>query len=166
MKKTLLTVICISLFLFSCDRKSEVKKPSGISVTIDGVDKSYNVFPYANLYDGEAKGSNIILTAASNKESIGDSFQLEIKANSPLTKGTYYNDGSNMYLAIIYFVPNFNIFGPKAYVTDLGGTHKSTITITSISKTNIQGTFSAQLMRDDNTTMNVDNGKFNFDIPQ
>ncbi|MDB5157659.1 MAG: hypothetical protein JWR50_2366 [Mucilaginibacter sp.] len=163
MKKTLLIAFCLSLFLFSC-KKSEAPKNT-VTLSVDGANKKYSVGAVATIGDYIAEGSNLFLAGYTNENNIAESIQITISANSSIAKGVYRNDGKNGALRIIYYPSDYTLAKQNSYITDLSGIYESTVTITSISNSNVQGTFSGQLvLNGGNTVKTISDGKFNVNI--
>jgi hypothetical protein len=96
---------------------------------------------------------------------------LNLPNANAIIKGTYPIASSNnnppvrVEVSYGYYDPSSNgLFQP--YITDHSGAHPSKITITSISSTNVQGTFSGTLIYSNcgTSTKTVTNGKFNVNI--
>jgi len=163
MKKTLLIAICFSLFLFSC-KKSEAPKNT-VTFTVDGINKKY---PNASASIGDylAQGSNLSFVAYTDANNIAESISFTITANTSLTKGgVYRTDDKTGAVRITYYPSDYTLAKQNSYLTKFGGQYVSTITITSLSDTNVQGTFSGQLvLNGGNTVKTISDGKFNATI--
>lgn len=164
MNKTLLIAICFLLFLFSC-KKSEAPKNT-LTFSVDGASEKY---PNASASIGDylAQGSNLLVSGYLDANNIAGSMQFTIIANSSIAKGVYSNDGKTGSLKIIYYPSDYTLAKQNSYITDLSGAHPSTVTITSLSDKNVQGTFSGQLiLNGGNTVKTISDGKFNADFQQ
>jgi hypothetical protein len=166
MKKPLLITICILLAFSSCKKSSDVPANT-ISATIDGVDESFNTNQSARLGSSIDLNSNLLISGSSASGTGADGIGITIESNSTIVKGSYNNAGTNNsgFTSILYSKGPSLLIDPNIYTTDVNGNYPTTITITSMSNTNIQGTFSGQLLfKDGKTVKSVTNGKFNLDI--
>ncbi|WP_426671551.1 hypothetical protein ACPPVU_09960 [Mucilaginibacter sp. McL0603] len=167
MKKLLLFTICVTLAFSSCKKSSSDIPVNTISATIDGVDESFNTNPIAELGTAISLNSNLIISGGNGSGTGSDSMAITIESNNTLAKGSYTNASTNnsSYVSVLYNKGPFSLAHPSYYTTDVNGAYPTTVTITSMSSTNIQGTFSGKLLFTDGTTVkNVTNGKFNLTI--
>jgi hypothetical protein len=164
MKKILLFTICVTLAFSSCKKSSSDIPANTISATIDGVDESFNSNPIAELGTAIRLNSNLLISGSNGSGTGSDSMAITIESNNTIVKGNYINTGSD-FISVLYNKGPFSLSNPNTYSTDINGTYPTTVTITSMSSTNIQGTFSGKLLFKDGTTVkNVTNGKFNLTI--
>jgi hypothetical protein len=175
--KTLLILSACVLFIFSsCKKKTDVLPAAAntISATVDGVNMNFNVNASARVV-GDFEGTgNIDLViqgfTATGLPSNSMGISLITANTSSIINGTYTaasaNNAPPIWAALSYtsqdpasnpIVQNFvtsNIAFPLS------------ITITSISKTNVQGTFSGVMtdLNNGSNTKTVTSGKFNVNI--
>jgi hypothetical protein len=167
MKKLLLFTICVTLAFSSCKKSSSDIPANTISATVDGVDESFNTSPIAELGTAISLNSNLLISGSNGSGTSSDSMGITIESNNTIVKGSYTNASTNnsSYVSVLYNKAPFSLSNPNIYSTDINGTYPTTVTITSMSSTNIQGTFSGKLLFKDGTTVkNVTNGKFNLTI--
>jgi hypothetical protein len=167
MKKLLLFTICVTLTFSSCKKSSSDIPANTISATVDGVDESFNTNPIAELGTAISLNSNLIISGSNGSGTGSDSMGITIESNNTIIKGSYTNASANnsSYVSVLYNKGPFSPSNPTVYSTDVNGDYPTTVTITSMSSTNIQGTFSGKLLLSDGTTIkNVTNGKFNLTI--
>jgi hypothetical protein len=168
MKKTLICVIAILSFCASCKKSSS--DPSNtpantITATVDGVSENFNTSVYAKIGTGIRINSALIISGSNSSASGSDLISLTLNTNNTIDKGDYTNNGSNGVTSIVYSKGVSTLANPNFYATDVNGVYLSTITITSISNTNVQGTFSGKLVfPDGKTTKMVTDGKFNVNV--
>lgn len=168
MKKTLLFLISILFICASCKKGSS--DPSNtpvntITATVDGVAVSFNTAIYAKIGTGLRINSALIISGSNGSASGADLISLTLNTNNTIVKGDYTNNGSNGVTSIVYSKGVSTLANPNFYATDVNGIYLSTITITAISNTNVQGTFSGKLVfTDGKTTKSVTDGKFNVSI--
>ncbi|HZX58789.1 MAG TPA: hypothetical protein VFE54_08690 [Mucilaginibacter sp.] len=169
MKNLLLFSVCLLLIFTSCKKKAEVIPVNTITATVDGTLLTFN----ANVTGGKgyAEGITTIhvsgFTTADNTAAIIGISISSTDANA-LQKGTYTFSSTNthptVYPYLVYNTPVDNA-SQQPFTTDATGVQITTITITSVSSTNIQGTFSGVLLHAfASDTKTVANGKFNVNI--
>jgi hypothetical protein len=164
MKKILLFTICIALAFSSCKKSSSDVPANTISATIDGVDESFNTNPIAELGTAIRLNSNLLISGGNGSGTGSDSMAITIESNNTIVKGSYTNAGSD-FISVLYNNGPFSLANPTYYTTDVTGVYPTTVVITSMSSTNIQGTFSGKLLFNKGTTVKtVTNGKFNLTI--
>ena len=166
MKKPLLIAICILLAFTSCKKSSDVPANT-ISATVDGVDESFNTNTNAQLGTAIALNSVLNIAGSSASGTGADIIGMTIESNGTIVKGSYSNSAVNnsTFTSMLYTKGPFLLSDPNIYSSGVNGNYPTTITITSMINTNIQGTFSGKLLFKDGTTVkSVTNGKFNLDI--
>jgi hypothetical protein len=176
MKKFLLPFVCILFVFGSCKKKNEVIPANTITATVDGVTTTYNINISAHLatflYGGTSSTSLAIQgSTATHAPAGGIAISITSSKASAITKGTFTVDSRNnnppvyVGLAYTYYDPSSND-PDQPYLTDPNWIMPTTITIRSISSTNVQGTFSGTLVYSQGgaSTKTVTNGKFNVDI--
>lgn len=178
MKKILLISACVIFAFASCKKDSSKKIASNtITATVGGTNTSFNTSAEAEL--ASDSGAYIMVIAGlTGTTSSAQSMVVGLLSDQPFVKGTYTFDESTD--------PNtITVLPSIAYLTNTSGDESSefesnteidlgnstlsttaTVTITSISTTNIQGTFSGLLVNDGDgtTTKSVTNGKFNVTL--
>jgi len=167
MKKPLFITICLLLAFTSCKKNSSDAPANTISATIDGVVESFNTGGGAQLGTAVQLNSNLVITGANGVAAGSDVMSITISSNTSIAEGVYTNSGANNagFTSILYSKGPFSLTNPNIYATDVNGTHLTTVTITSLSSTNIKGTFSGQLLLNGGSTVKaVTNGKFNLSI--
>ena len=164
--KLLLFSACVILAFSSCKKESKTTTTTTatLSATIGGVNETFNSSLTAqSIYNNP--GYTIGITGFRGAGTNPDGLQLAVNSDKPIAKGVYTissqtsTDPSNLPLIIYY--KSTGTFG-----TDVSGVNVTTITITSISSANVQGTFSGVLISEtgDNTTQTITDGKFNVNI--
>ncbi|WP_426669642.1 hypothetical protein ACPPVU_00065 [Mucilaginibacter sp. McL0603] len=169
MKKLLFLAAGVLFVLYSCKKSTPAVTPltNGISATINGVNETFNFAAFAeSTQDGLGSGYEIIFLAAKDPS---NSSGIKVIVNFPNqpTIGTYSFDPTN----VNNLGPEINYFnsdGPDNRLNAYGtsdGPYTGTVTITSLSSTNVQGTFSGTLHEQDQSsavhTVTITNGKFN-----
>ena len=156
----------ILLFVYSCKKKSS--SPSGtsgtITATVNGSPQTFNNILIAK--DTTATGIYIItISGATSLTSNTTELGITIDGDSAIIKETYFlNSGgnSNDLPGLAYTVGSTTV-----YETDVSGADQTTITITSISANNVQGTFSGVLpliTGSGSSTATITNGVFNVNF--
>lgn len=171
MKQLFLFSACI-LFVFSSCKKDSNKSTNTttptntITATINGVSQTFATSVTAQLVNNDPIYTlGITGFKASGTNPVG--LQLAVNSDKVITKGTYTissQPGSDpsVYPIIIYYAST------GTFANDESSTDVTTITITSISGTNVQGTFSGVLVPQlgDGAKQTVTDGKFNVNITQ
>jgi hypothetical protein len=178
MKKILLFSACV-LLVFSACKKDSAKTASSntITATVGGSNINFSTNATGEL--ATDSGAYVLAVGGlTGTSSSAQSIVVGLLSDKPFVKGTYTFDTSTD--------PNtITVLPSIAYLTNTSGDESSefdsntdiylqnstlsttcTVTITSISSTNIQGTFNGLLTNDgDNTTTKtVTNGKFNVGL--
>jgi hypothetical protein len=167
MKKTLLFTICTFLFLASCKKSSSVAPTNTLSATIGGTEESFNTNIFAQNGEGVALNSALTVFGYNGSGTGADELIITMNTNKAITTGTYSNAPSSTdgFISIFYSKGPVNALSPNQYTSDVNGAYLTTVKITSISGTNVQGTFNAQLLYTDGKTVkSVTNGKFNVNL--
>jgi len=174
MKRLLLFSFCIAFALYSCTNKAAVKPDNpvladSISATIDGANENFNTIDSAG-YLNTASFYSMSITAKNGTSATADKIQLDIFNPTPITVGTYaltpgsYNPP---FVPLIIYYTNGGSNLADDYVIDYTGAHQIAITITYISSSKVQGTFSGTLVvaaGTSGTTKTITNGKFDVYI--
>jgi hypothetical protein len=168
MKNLLILLIFIFFIFTSCSKKADVVPVGTLSANIGGVNMNFNAYAtYSSPASSKSNQLNIDGNInAPNSPGIG----LSIAANGgAIGPGKYsVTDIANNppFLVMLDYYIQPTGMGIKLYITDPNNVQPVKITITSISSTSVQGTFSSVLLEDQNraNTLSVTNGKFNVQI--
>lgn len=170
MKRLLFPAVCIFFILTSCKKKNDVVPiPVGtLSATVGG--KNINFDAVANYSIPAASTIKQLNIASTKLGKLGTSdfilnYNITISpVNGIVVKGTYTNAGLGNHFPFVtmdYIVPEY------LYLSDTS-IQSAVVTITSITDTNVQGTFTGTLYKagDHTNAVSVINGKFNANIRQ
>lgn len=160
--------IGIALIWLSCKNGTEVVDlNSPIVATINQVTENFNTVDSSG-YRNTSTYYSAFISARNGTMATADKMELDIYSPNPIAVGTYmltkdYNPPFG--ILIIYKVNGSSNFADD-YVVDYTGNHPASITISSLSSTNIQGSFSGTLVAANNSgaTKTITNGKFNIAI--
>ncbi len=167
MKKLLFYSVCLLVMLASCKKNKSVAPSNTITATVGGTTETFNKIILAQLSNGLELGSSLIISAASSGDENADGMSIVLNLNNSITNQAYTNTGNFGEVSVTYVKGPTSFVNPNAYSTDPNGTYLTTVTITSLSNTNVQGTFSGQLLFSDGKTVkSVTNGKFNVNLSQ
>ena len=164
MRKYLFCSVCIILTLTSCSKKgsSPVVNSNTISATIDGVDESFNTIAVAKNIS-VSQGYSLFFAGTNGTSSTADAFSITVDGLQPITTGTFDLSGGasgNYFPGMAYTQP-----GSIIYEQDLSGANPTIVTITTLTATNVQGSFSGKLVLYSGSgvpaTKTITNGKFN-----
>ena len=171
MKKTVWLLALAPLLMFaSCTKDSGSIKDNSIKASIDDTARTFN-FAATATYVSTASPYSLVLyagTGASSNEGVTLSIS---QTGIPITAGTYTQSGG----AGVYVIGG--VYNPGTTVTseiygagfNVGADPQFTITITSISATNVTGTFSGAFYDNSGFGSNkkvFSNGQFNLAIQQ
>ena len=167
--KKLFILPVFALFVFASCKKSSSSPSSGtgsISATIDGKAETFNTDALA--INSSSNGVyEIAIAGYQGAVGTSDQMGLAIAGTSAITAGSTYTFGTAApdELSIGYLQSS----GTIEYADDINSnTNVATVTKTSLTSTNIQGTFSGMLMlysgTSSATTKTVTNGKFNVNF--
>ena len=175
MKFFLPLAICLLFVFSSCGKKADVIAPANtnnISATVDGANVSFNAEAAARVVTNEPGAYPYLLDITGATSTAGNNaiIVITVSSENPITTGTYISSDTNpgpvSFSGLTYQqdVAGSQIANP--YITDNSGHYPTTVTITSISSTNVQGTFSGTLVYSigGSQTETVTNGKFNMTI--
>jgi hypothetical protein len=171
--KKLFAIAVLGLVLVSCKKSSSGGGPS-ISATLSDTSFSFNQGFEGTVYND---GKEVeIWSANTTNAATAKEFYLQLRSNTALTAGVY-TDTANLYIplptisrhASLRVEPYAGSTGPIDYDFYTIGlvSNPFTVTITSITPTSIQGTFSGKLYLDGDSTTTADsirvitNGRFN-----
>ncbi|HVS92539.1 MAG TPA: hypothetical protein VHE59_10925 [Mucilaginibacter sp.] len=162
MKKSifLLIPLCLLLGLSSCKKNSS--KPANaagtLTVTVGGKAQTFNVGATAHL--DNTGGVNTLGIMGLQSTGTANSLIITVSSSGPITAKSYTDADSEAQLS-------YTLASGAAYQDDGTGGTTSTVTIKSITSTNVQGTFSGTLMLINGTgaaTQTLTNGSFNLSI--
>jgi hypothetical protein len=169
MKKLFLFAVCLAFIWQSCNKNTApvVAASSAISATIDGTNESFNTIDSSG-YRNTATYYSAFISAKTATSATADKMELDIYSPNAIAVGTYSltkNYNPPFGILIIYKINGSSNFA-NDYVIDYTGNHPASITVSSISSTNIQGAFNGTLIAADNSgaTKTITNGKFNVDV--
>ena len=169
MKKLLIPAICIAFIFCSCGKKSTPAPAvpvKGIYATIDGTNRVFNykdsiLFAHNSFYQ----------LAVTGYITPGDTtfvFGFGITSTSPITTGTYKLTGSPTVI-YLYYQASAGSSYYNSFAANSSTMYPASITITAVSSSNIQGTFSGTFLNDGDGRGNpnnlsvITNGKFDLD---
>jgi hypothetical protein len=161
MKKILLFSACV-LLVFSACKKDSAKTATSTSITATIGSSNLNFSTAAVAQVISSNGIYAIQIIGSNGTgSSAQGVSIDIQSDKPIVKGTYSVTDTSSFTDITY-VENPSVSTPVSFSSSTIGT----VTITSISSTNVQGTFSGTLVsnQDNTTTQTLSNGKFNVGV--
>lgn len=160
MKKfKLLLPLCLLLVLFSCKKHSTSTNTVGtLTVTIGGKAQTFNVGAEAHL--DNSSGFYTLGIIGVQSTGTANSMILTITSSSPITAKSYTDADSEAQMS-------YTLAAGSIYQDDGTDGTSATVTIKSISNTNVQGTFSGTLALISGTgasTETLTSGTFNLDI--
>jgi len=172
MKQFLFFPACLLLLFLSCKKDSNRSTPkptNTLSATIDGVNETFTDSLEADtVINVNDPKYTINVTGLRGSGASREGLSFSVNSDSPVTKGTYSitsqtNTGRTTFPYIVYWKGEPNAF---TFGTDESGVNITSITITSINNSNVQGVFSGVLISGPfyNTSRTVTNGKFNVNI--
>jgi len=167
MKKTLLLALFIIVSISACKKSASVAPANTLSATFNGVTESFNTNLFGQNGSGVTLNSSLSILGANGSASGSDVLSITLTTNNTITTGTYTNapNSNDGFVSIVYNVGPFSLVNPNTYTSDVNGNYLTTVKITSINSTNIQGTFTAQLLYTDGKTVKtVTDGKFNVKL--
>jgi hypothetical protein len=170
MKKSLFFLLGMSVLLFSCKKSASSGNGGGtISASINGVNETFNTDASA-LQVNAAGTYNIEVAGYHGAAGASDQLAFSIGGTQAIKSGTYqYSYANPNSDAVDLIFVQYSSGGNNQFVSDPSNTtNPVTVNITSISSTNIQGTFNGVLpsFSGGSGTETVTNGKFNVSIKQ
>jgi hypothetical protein len=181
MKNFLFLSACVILAFASCKKDAaKTTTTNTITATVGGSNINFSTTAIGEL--ASDTGAYVLeIVGLTGTSSSAQSMAVGLLSDAPFVKGTYtFNSADTTstvtVFPIIEYIKNLSgddsyIFGTNAGInigdgSYVGPTSTTTVTITSISSTNVQGTFSGILVNegDNTTTETVTNGKFNVDL--
>lgn len=175
MKKFLLFTAFIATVFASCVSKAKVdpiKPPFAdtISATVDGVNESFN-----SLDTIRYNNPNSLYFSGTNADNADKMILILGSTGSSIDTGTYNSVyGGPKGLEILYGVGPGNTANNYYYTYDISGgaSFDAIVKVTSVTSTNIKGTFSGTVVLESSVltaspvTKTITNGKFNLAIKQ
>jgi hypothetical protein len=160
----------MSILLFSCKKSASSGNGSGtISATVNGVNETFNTEALA-VQLNTAGTYFIEITGSQGTVGSSDQLTFSIGGTQAIIPGTYQISTSNTSRDATYLTFTQYASGSgNEYITDPpNATYPFTVIITSVSSTNIQGTFSGVggNINGGPNTETLSNGKFNVSIKQ
>jgi hypothetical protein len=163
MKKNLIFVSCILLVFISCKKDQGIAPVNTISASIDGVDESFNTNPFAQLGEGITLNSSLSIFGTNGSTKGADVLSITMITGQAIVKGSYTSGNNSVGLVSIQYSDGpFSAANFNSYATDPNG-NATTVVITSLTSTNVQGTFSGRLVYG-SASKTVTNGKFNLTL--
>jgi hypothetical protein len=167
MTKLAASSLLLALVLLASCKKSSSPTPTGgtITATVDGTPMTFNNVLVAK--DTAYLGAYLLTCsgASSLTSSSAPELSLTVDGTSAITTGTYSigPSGNTANLPAMSYSQGTTL----VYESDVTGTYESSIVITSLSKTNVQGTFTGTLTLitgSGATTKAITDGKFNVNF--
>ncbi len=161
-----LPVLIIVLAFCAC--KKSAAPPTGsanfMTADINDTSQTFNTVVLAKNVP-VSSGYLLAIACASTNTSAADVLSVSIDGMKPITTGTFTANFSGT----PDFLPSmaFQHGDTTAYQEDVSGSHPITVTITSLTGTNVQGTFNGTLTLANGSgafVKKVTNGKFNIDF--
>jgi len=155
------------VILSSCKKSSPTASTTSggsITATVDGVQMSFNNILISK--DSAYLGAYVLtLSGATSLTSSSPELSLTVDGASPITTGTYNlgSSGNTADVPAIGYIQGSSLI----YEEDITGAYSNSIVITSLSKTNVQGTFSGTLkltLGSGANTKTITDGKFNVNF--
>jgi hypothetical protein len=169
MKRLFLISACAILAFSACKKDSNKTTATvSLSATVGGTNETYSNVIAQSIVD--TPGYTIGISGSRGSGANLEVLQLEVNSVNPITTGTYTLNSSTSSdistFPLLAYYKYTSATNELIYGTDLTGANVSTITISSISSTNVQGTFSGVLIDeiDGTTTDAITSGKFNATI--
>jgi hypothetical protein len=166
MKNGVLFTFVLLLFYSSCKKSDPVAPVNTLSATVDGVAENFSSGQTTYLSNGLSPDADLSIFGSDGTGATSGNLAITMEANNTIATGTYTNADVNNagYISITYSIgpatTNFDF-----YTSDPTAKYPTTITITSITNGNVQGTFSGQLPLYNGTTIKtITNGKFNLNV--
>jgi hypothetical protein len=163
MKKTLLVISCLLLLFTSCKKNKDAAPENTISANINGVDESFNTNAYAQLGNGVKSNSSLSIYGADGSAAGSNILTITLALNQTISTESYTSGSSSTgNVAVQYSIGSFSLANPNIYKTDVSS-NGTTVVITKLTSSNIQGTFSGKIFKGSDSKTVV-NGKFNLPI--
>jgi hypothetical protein len=164
MKKLLFYSFCVLAIFNSCKKNSSSTGSGSISAMVNGNTKTFNTDAVATL--SNAGGIYSLLVKGIGYSS-GDTSSISILVgkSNPITTGVYTPVGTAGVPVSVTYSPGYD----REYSNDTARySYQPEVTITSISNSNVQGTFSGNLILYSGKTLvmsqSIGSGSFNVNI--
>ncbi len=149
--------------LFSCKQNTSPTNASGIiSATVNDTAITFNTNATA-LYLGTNGKYNLVISGFAGTTGTSNEISISIGGGAPVGVGTYNDTGVGADKVTM-------LYGLPSGASDFATRSDATVTITSLTSTNVQGTFSGVLSnytgRATKATKAFASGKFNLQIKQ
>ena len=170
MKNFLLTAFfCLLLALSSCKKQNTDPAPGTLIATVNGADVNLSTSAVARMfYDADLKEYGLNVVGSTGTVAGSGSIVAEMLAFSPFANGTYtccnVATSTQIVNASIIYVPASNSNTEPFFAGDGSESFPITVTITSISNTNLQGTFTGTSVSTSPAANTTISGKFNVAI--
>jgi hypothetical protein len=155
----LLALLCFTAFS-SCKKEDTGSQPDNLSASFDGISKTFN-YSLTGAISSSGGVYGLQVVGFVDNPTTSDALYLSVFSDSPITNGTYV-DGQSA--TIVFADPTVD---GTNYSNALSNTNPISITITSISNTNVTGTFSGDLFLNANSSdpkKVVGNGQFSVGL--
>ena len=160
-----LSIISIAIFLlYSCSNntKAVISPQSSMSATVDDTAKNFG-----SLDTLRAIGTTgLYFSSGNGSAKTSDRIAIYLGSVNGIKPGTYTTSGENGNSLQLFYEKGGP--GTNDYFYDYGSNYPASLTLTSVSSTNVQGTFTGTLILESslNTTshkvVQILNGKFNL----
>jgi hypothetical protein len=157
MRNLILATAIVLLIAPSCKKKDSGGLPAGVGFSLDGSNLTLNFTRAVKSSSGSIY--TLQFYGFVGAQNASNELEGQIQAQSPITAKAYTEGGATESAGLAYF-----IYSPYSVFQNTGSTtNPVTITITSITSTNVQGTFKGDIS-DGTTTKVVANGTFNINF--
>jgi hypothetical protein len=157
MRKLLIATAFILLITPSCKKKDSSGLPAGVGFTLDGSSVTLNFTRAVKSSSGSIY--TLQFYGFIGAQNASNELEGQIQAQSPITAKTYTEAGTTEMAGLAYF-----IYSPYSFYQQFGSaTNPVTITITTITDTNVQGTFKGDISNGTSTKV-VAGGTFNINF--
>jgi uncharacterized protein YxeA len=154
--KKLIVIAAFGLTLMACN-KTSLSSSNKVSANVDGT--NYNISQQMSYSRSKLPNDSTEYFTLNGVDGSGDYMEVDVKSKHSLTTRAYTQLADSSELVRVAFSKSDNIL----YYTIYSATNPSTVTITNITGTEIQGTFVATLYDMGNvfsTPKTVTNGSF------
>lgn len=136
-----------------------------MSATVDGVAKNFNNIVLAKIIDQGNGEYSMVLGGTTGTAASSDILTITVDGDRQIAAGSY----TLTVTPTTHYLPalGYTINETNNYMSDVTGTLATNVTITSITSTNVQGTFNGGVVLYNGTgaaTKNITNGKFNVNF--
>lgn len=164
MRKLSFIILLALLAFVSCKKDGSAPGGGTISATVGGKDETFNNISVAKNTSAAGQYS-LYFAGSADTSATADIISITIDGSMPVATGTY----SSFHTPMDNYFPGmvYKTGGADTYSEDINGLYPITITITSLSSKNVQGTFSGALVLYAGTGVAnkiITNGKFNVNF--